>query len=149
MQVVLPRDKDGQFFLKMDAFSAKTTVDGKSLYKRIHGKKFPVAATSTTNLSFAVPYPHVKIEALEFINCEKNDCLSFEIKDDDLGTYSGTPNSTLNQFGFDVYMSGEFYEQRAQYDADLFTGMVVYIEYTNNSAAKDVYVNYVLNEVKA
>ena len=149
MNFMPSRDKDGQFFFKMDAFASKTTVDGKSLYKRVHGKKFTVTGSATTTCLFTVPYAHAKVEAFEILNCAYDETVDFYVLDDTLGTYSGTPDKVLNQFGYTVQMPKDFYDKKSQYDADLYNGMQIKIDYTNNNATKDIYINYVLNEAKA
>lgn len=149
MNVMMRRDKDGQFVIKEEAFKSKTTADGKSLYKRVHGDTFSVIDTQTHDWS--IPYAHVKIEAIEIINCDIGDKIDFKILDDTNNTYSGVPgsNQELNQFGFGVYTPDKFFEHKSQYDADLYYGMNIHIDYVNASGSqKDIYVNYILNEVK-
>ena len=151
MGVQYRKDKDGQFVMKGEAFKSKTTADGKSLYKRIHGETFNIAAGSTTACDFVLPYPHSKVEAIELINCTIGDSITLKVLDDATNTYSQAPGSyfLLNQFGFNVYMSDKYYEHTSQYDADLYLNMTIRVDYTNVSVdAKDIYINYILNEVK-
>jgi len=139
------KDKDGQFKFKTEAFSAKTAiVNGAemSLYKRIHGKKYAsVPAGVVTELDFAVPYPLAKIETIEIINGALGDSVTFEVY---------YLNTLVNTFGFDMYLDGSgYYEQHSQYDADVNDNITFKIKYNNQNAARDIYVNYVLNELKA
>lgn len=149
------KDKDNAVVIKNEAFASKTTADGKSLYKRVHGASFNVLNGATTNCRFTIPYTHCKIEAMEIINAHTGDLMDFKVLDTVTNTYSGLDTGTyganfqLNQFGFNVYPVEGSYIHRSQYDADLYTGMILEIAYTNNSGStKDIYVNYVLNEVK-
>jgi hypothetical protein len=154
MSTLWHRDKDGQFVIKEDSFKSKTTVDGKSLYKRIHGTKFTVNTNSTNTCDFVIPYPHVKVEGIEVLNADLGDTCSFKVLDTANNDYSGLdpatygPNVTLNQFAFDVYPRAGFYTHNSQYDADLYINTIIRVEYENTTSNKDIYVNYVLNEVK-
>lgn len=139
------RDSDGQFKLKTEAFASKTTllngVEYK-LFKRIHGKKYDAVPTGQiTSLDFIVPYANAKLETIEILNGEVGDSLSFEVIH---------PNGVtlLNTFGFDVYITKDYYKQHSQYDADVFQGLIFRIKYTNNGPTRPIYTNYVLNEVK-
>jgi len=142
------KDKDGQFKLKTESFSAKTVLvkDGetfvqKSLYKRIHGKKYESVMTNVvTNLDFDVPYPLAKIEAIEIINGKLGDCLTFEI------LYNG---QLVNTFGFDLFVDASgYYEQRSQYDADVTNEISFRVKYNNKNDTRDIFINFILNEVK-
>jgi len=141
------KDKDGQFKLKTEAFAAKTVIMGGeelSLYKRIRGNKYEGVAAGgvVTNLDFIVPYPVAKIEAIEIINGALGDCLTFEV-------LLAANDMVLNTFGEDVFLDKSgYYEQRSQYDADVTDALKFRIKYTNNDVEKDIYINYVLNEVK-
>ena len=154
MSYLYRRDKDGAPVVKIEAFASKTTTDGKSLYKRVHGVKFSVDSGQNTNCQFAIPYPHCKIEAMEIVNADTGDYMDFKILDTasnaysqlDPGTYGA--NFTLNQFGHNVYPSSSAYTHKSQYDADLYQGMIISIDYENIGASKDIYINYILNEVK-
>jgi len=139
------KDKDGIHKLKIEAFAAKTVRVGdesKSLYKRIKGNKYEnVPAGVETPLDFVVPYPLAKLEAIEIINGELGDSITFEVL---MG------ETVVNIFGESVYLDKSgYYEQRSQYDADVMQGLKFRLKFTNNGATpKTIYVNYVLNEVK-
>ena len=151
------RDKDGQYKIKSEAFASKTVVVGgveKSLYKRIHGNKFEVPTNASTSCDFVIPYPHVKIEGIEILNGHPEDDLSLKVLDADGNTYSQLDVATygdnfmLNQFAFNVHPKLDYYIHESQYDADLFQGMIIRIEYNNTQSGKDIFMNFLLNEVK-
>jgi hypothetical protein len=127
-------------------FAAKVTPEGKNLFARTTGKKFTLSAGANT-LDFDITYAHCKITGMEIVGSKVGDTLDFLVLDDDSGTYSGTANAVLNQFGYDVAMPDGFYKRESNYDADLYLNMTISIEYDSESA-KDVYINYVLHEVK-
>lgn len=127
-------------------FAAKVLPNGKKLFSRVKGEEYSLSAGSNT-LDFAIPYPQVKFNELEIIGCELGDNATLRIKDDASGTYSTVPNYTLNTFGENVYMAKDYYHRASSYDADLYYGMRIYIEFESESA-KTVYVNYILHELK-
>ena len=154
---IFDKDKDDQFKIKNDAFSSKTVVvDGvqKDLFKRIHGANFNVTTNGNNTCDFIIPYPHVKIEGIEVLNAKMQDRLSFYVLDTDTNTYSQAPveavgpNYQLNQFAFDIHPKDGYYVHQSQYDADLYQGMIIRIEYFNEGTGKDIYMNFILNEVK-
>jgi len=128
------------------AFADKKTHEGKKLYGRTHGKSFTLSSGANT-IDFDIPYAACKITGMEVVGSEIGDTLDFFILDDDSGTYSTVPNYVLNQFGFDVAVSKDFYKRESPYDADLYYDMCISIAYYSTSA-KTIYVNYVLHEVK-
>lgn len=127
-------------------FAAKNLPDGKKLFARTHGKKFTLTAGSNT-IDFDIPYAQAKLTGLEIINGEAGDNIDFFILDDDVGTYSTVPNYVLNQFGYDVNVPKDYYVRESNYDADLYLNMCISMAYYSESA-KDVYINYILHEVK-
>lgn len=130
-------------------FASKTieTSSGvKKLYKRVVGKQFAVDVGLNT-LSFTIDFDWVKINGIEFLNSETLEKASLSVYDTSTGTYSTIPDYKLNQFGFDVNLCHDFYRWGSEYDADLYRGMIIKIEYTSTSQ-KSVGVNYMLNEVK-
>lgn len=128
-------------------FNSKILPDGQKLYSRVHGEEKSLTTGSNT-LTFSVPYPTVKMTGIELIGAEFGDKVDFKILDDSSGTYSTIPNHTLNQFGYNVYLSKDYYIRESSYDADLYYGMVVEITY-NSVSTKSVYINYLLHEVKS
>lgn len=125
---------------------ATKVVGGKSLFARNHGCAFSLSAGSNTK-EFVISYPHVKFTEIEIIGAELGDYTQLKILDTATGTYSTVPNYQLNQFGFSVYLKPDHYRKSCRYDADLYTGMRVVLEYESVSA-KNLYVNFTLHEVK-
>ena len=132
------------------AFTAKTVIatDGstKKLYARTTGFQASVAV-GANSVSYTATYPWAKVTGIEVINCEALDVVQLKVLDTTTGTYSTIPNYTLNQFGFTVSLPKDFYQRISQFDADLYVGMVLRIEYTSVSA-KTVGFNLIMNEVK-
>lgn len=127
-------------------FSSKVLGDGKKIFARTHGKEYTLTL-GINYLTFEIPYSQVKINEIEIINCEAGDSVDFFVLDSTTGSYSTIPNYPLNQFGFDVKCSKDFYRRKSNYDADLFLGMQLYVVY-NSKSAKAAYINYILHEVK-
>lgn len=127
-------------------FAAKQLPNGKKLFSRVHGEEYALSAGSNI-LDYSIPYPAVKFNELEIIGCELGDKATLRVKDDASGTYSTVANYTLNTFGDDVFMAKDYYHRASSYDADLYTGMRIYIEFESESA-KTIYVNYILHELK-
>lgn len=132
-------------------FAAKILPGGKKIFTRMHGKKFTIN-NSGEDLDFSIPYTQCKITGIEIIGVEKGDKVQFKILDDASGTYSGTPDLILNQFGFDVYPSKDFYNYKSNYDADLYYGMNLRLTYDSKDVvldpSRDIYINYILHEIK-
>lgn len=130
-------------------FANKKLPDGKSLFRRIHGIKLTTDGTSNSQkIIFTVPYNSAKITSTEIIGAELGDIIDFKILDTTSGTATGIPNYMLNQFGFGVYPSKERYEQKSEYDADLFIGLQLEITLTPvDTLVRNVYFNLVLHEV--
>lgn len=139
-------DSNKKLVLEQSPFASKILKDGKKLFARNHGEKFTLSSGPNT-LEFSIPYPQVKFNELEIIGGEIGDILDLKILDDSSGTYTTVPNYQLNQFGFTVACAKDYYRRASNYDADLFYGMRVVINFTSSSA-KDVYINYILHEVK-
>ena len=126
-------------------FAAKTIGD-KSLFSRVAGKEFSLSVGSN-ELLYTVPFAQMKFNGVEVINSEIGDKIDLYVLDDISGTYSGTPSLTLNQFGYSVFLTEGYFERQSNYDADLYLGMRIKIVYTSITA-KDLYVNYILHELK-
>jgi len=143
-------------------FATKTILVGgvrKSLFKRVHGTSATITAGQTGNIDFTIPYTACKFTGANIFGVDLEDTLNFKIMDTATNAYSGAPTSPLpnyypsiqiNQFGFDVEMpAGGVYENTSNYDADLYPGMIVRCEYTNNGASdKYISMNLWLHEVK-
>lgn len=141
-------------------FSSKS-VGGKKLYRRKHGVGSicqPITGVPFTDIPLVVPYNFCKIDKIEIVGCELGDKVNFKVYDNTEGIVqqsmgmplaSIVPNRLLNQFGFDVNVPKDFYEDHSQYDADLYKGMIVEVEYINNgNVSKFIGVNYTLHEMK-
>lgn len=132
------------------AFADKLTPEGKSLFAREQGiAGVTVAAGATEDIIYTVAYPAVKINGAAIFGCQLGDTVNFKVLDSTTGTYTTVPNYQLNQFGYNVNMPADRYEKQYPYDADLYTGMQVKIEYTNNGGSSvTIYVNLDVHEVK-
>lgn len=136
---------------------ASKTLNGKSIYRRKLGivKDCP---TGETEFEFVVPYNNVKINEVEFVNCEAGDCIDLFVHDTEQGHVqlskgvppeSITPFLILNQFGFDTAVPNGFYRDVSEYDADLIKGMKVRVVYKH--AGQDTLkngMNIVFHELK-
>ena len=132
------------------AFGSKTIiVNGvlKKLYARNTGVQ-QALTTGANTISFPITYPWVKIIGVEVVNAEALDYVDLKIKDMAAGTYSGVPNYVLNQFAYSHNIPKDYYIRTAQFDADIYVGMVVEVTY-NSVSAKTVGLNFILNEVKS
>ena len=146
----LIKDKHGYYWFRTqrdeeNPFASNVIPEG-SLYKRMMGSVFTVVI-GQNNCDFSVPYPVMKIKGLKVINCSFGDSANLKILDDASGTYSTVPNYLLNQFGFNVPMPAGTCSDSCNYDADLYFGMIVRLEFTSISA-KTIGVHYDLHEVK-
>lgn len=131
------------------AFGSKTIlINGatKKLYARFTGIQSELS-TGDNEISHTVTYPWAKVIGIEVINCEALDTASLKVYDNALGSYSGTPNLLLNQFSFDLNLCDNYYQRIAQFDADIYQGMVIKVEY-NSISEKTIGINILFNEVK-
>jgi hypothetical protein len=127
-------------------FASKTLQNGKKLYARTTG--FQAALTAGANvITYTAIYPWAKVIGIEVINCEALDTANLKVIDTATGTYSTIPNYQLNQFAFSVNFPKDFYQRISPFDADLYVGMIIKIEYTSVSA-KTVGFNLIMSEVK-
>lgn len=131
-------------------FSAKILSDGKRLYVREHGlPKTEIAAGTTVAMVFEIPYPFAKINGAMLVGCKEHDVVNFKVLDTSSGLLTTIPMYPINQFGFDVNMPNGIYKKTYPYDADLFQGLHICVEYTNNgSESVYVSVNLDIHEVK-
>lgn len=133
------------------AFGAKTFIhtDGtlKKLYARNTGIQ-QVLAVGANTISYTLTYPWVKIIGVEVINAEALDYVDLKVKDTAAGTYSGVANYVLNQFAYSHNIPKDYYIRMAQFDADIYVGMVIEISY-HSVSAKTVGINLIMNEVKS
>ncbi len=130
----------------LTAFASKLLPDGKKLFKRYCGIQ-PTVAIGENTIIYTIPYSQVKIIGIDVMYAEALDNVSLFILDSTTGTYSTIPNYILNQFGFDVNISKDFFRQESNYDADLYYGMQIKLVY-NSQSAKTIGINFNLSEVK-
>lgn len=129
-------------------FASKELPSGKKLFRRVHGYTFTLAASGTTTYTVTVPYAECKINEAEIIWAPEGVSVNMRVKDSTGGTYSGTPNLTLNQFGFNVIISKDAYKDASPYDADVFLNMQLEFEFTNSSSTeKTIGLNVVFHEI--
>lgn len=130
-------------------FASKKLPGNKSLFRRIHGIRLDLDGTLTSQkVTFVVPYASAKITSTEIISAVEGDQVDFKVLDTAAGTVTTVPNYPLNQFGYGVYPSVGRYEQRSEYDADLFLGLQLEITVTPcNTDVRSIYFNLVLHEV--
>lgn len=143
------RDASGNIIQAQPAFAAKSLSDGKKIYKRVHGVK-ALVQNDPVNIELVVPYDSCKITGVELIAGVHGDKVNFKVYDTPTGTISGIPNQLLNQFGFDVYVAKDLHREISNYDADLIKDMKLVVEYDakDELLPRDVYVNFILHEVK-
>lgn len=130
-------------------FASKALPDGKRLFRRKHGKTVTLATNGNTVVEFVVPYAQAKINTCELVWFPEGVVVDFQVFDTAAGSYSGTPNAMLDQFGFDVPIAKDWSLDKSEYEADLFMGMIIRATFKNNTAVtKTVGMSVVFHEVK-
>jgi hypothetical protein len=128
-------------------FDAKKLPDGKSLYRKVHGVKKTLSGDTTFDL--VVPYDNAKITGVEVVWAPAGLQCDMKVYDTPTGTISTIPNLMLNQYGFDVGLGKDFYEENSNYDADLIKDMKIECLVKNPASLTDeICVNFILHEVK-
>ena len=140
------RDASGNLIQTFSSFAAKSLPNGKKLFKRYHGEQYAVV-TGANTLIYTISYPQVKIIGVDIMYGEPLDKVDFLVLDSTTGTYTTFPDLVLNQFGFGVNISKDFFRQESNYDADLYVDMQIKIVYTSQSN-KTIGINFNLSEVK-
>lgn len=143
-----PVDSEGHPSYFQSSFTSKKTEDGKKLYKRLMGMQKTLVVGANTFIGLTVGVAHAKMVGLKIIGGELLDYTDVKILDDASGTYSGTANLMLNQYGFSCNIAKDLHEESCPYDADLYYGMQIQFVY-NSQSAKTIGINLDLNEVKA
>lgn len=134
--------------IRNDAFVEKTLPNGKKLFRRAHGIQHTLFANSDNIIEFVVPYNWCKITTMEVIGLSEMLKIDLSVMDTPAGTYSTIPNYKLNQFGFNVNASKNYYKDHSEYDADLYLGMIVKIVIKNNTTnTETIGINFTLHEV--
>lgn len=129
-------------------FGAKTLVVSgvtHKLFSRFTGFQQSLSPGSNT-ITYTSTYPWAKLLGVEVINSEALDYVDFKVYDNSSGTYSGVANALLNQFSYSLNIPKDYYQRNAQFDADIYVGMIIQITYTSVSA-KTVGFNLFLNQV--
>lgn len=137
-------------FNQSSPFGSKTLrVAGveKKIYARSTGIR-PVLAAGANQIDFTITYPWCKILGIEAINAEALDYTDLKIIDRNVNPYLGVPDAVLNQFAFANNIAPNFYIRLAQFDADLYEGMIIRFNY-NSVSAKTIGINFILYEVKS
>lgn len=128
-------------------FDAKKLPDGKSLYRKVHGVKKTLSGDTTFDL--VIPYNFAKITGVEVVWAPAGLQCDMKVYDTPTGTISTIPNYMLNQYGFDVGLAKDFYEENSNYDADLIKDMKIECLIKNpNNLTDEVCINFILHEVK-
>ena len=118
---------------------AEKILDGKKFSRRVHGIK-KTTVVGLNDFEFVVPYDSCMISRIEVIGISECDTASFYILD--------PFDTVLNQHGYDVVLSGGYYEQRSEFAGDLIAGLKLKVTIDCQNA-KTVGVNYILTEVEA
>lgn len=132
------------------SFGAKTAVINgvlKKFFARNTGAQYDLVSGSN-EITFTIGYPWVKITGIECMGAETLDTCELRVYDSPAGTYSGVSGALLNQFGYALNIGKDFYQRSAPYDADLYYGMVLKLNYVSKSV-KRIGVNFLMTEVKS
>ena len=117
---------------------AEKILNGKKFSRRVHGVKIN-AVVGLNIIDFVVPYATAMISRVEVIGATACDTANFKILD---------PNEVvLNQHGYDVVLSADYYDQRSEFAGDIVSGLILRCEITLQNAGL-VGVNYILTEVE-
>ena len=137
-------DSNGNITVSVLPFSAKK-IGTKSLFKRIHGIQSNVTIGLNT-IEFVIPYDLCKITGVELIGGSIGDTVDFEVYDTPAGLVSGYPNVKINQFGFSVCISKDFYSHKSEYDSDVPKDIKFKVKYTS-IVNTTIGINFILNEL--
>lgn len=141
--VIIPTSVETIPYIGTKNFTKNGVV--KKLYARDTGFQKPLIQ-GINEISYTSTYPWAKIVGAEVIGCQALDVVDFKVYDTTQGSYSGYPNLLLNQFCYSLNLTEGSYHKIAQFDADIYVGMVVKITYTSISQ-KTVGINIIINEV--
>ncbi len=129
-------------------FCSKELPNGKKLYRNKHGYTFTLEASTTTVYSITVPYTECKINEAEVLWAPEGVTLDMKIKDTSTGTYSTVPDYVFAQYSHGVVVAKDFYRDISQYDADVYSGMILEFTLTNSSETeKTVGINITFHKV--
>ena len=129
-------------------FTSKDLPDGKRLFRRKHGYTH-VLTVGTSSKEIVVPYSHAKVNQAEIVWAPEGLICNFKVLDTASGTYSGVADYLLDQFGHSVNVPKDFFTDTSQYEADMYVGMRIVVEFNNTSAIeKTIGINIVFHETK-
>jgi len=139
-------------FYSREPFASKKLKDGSNLFRRKHGIKETILASSEKEIVFTVPYSKAKINKLEIIDANALDRIDLYVKSPVdaaiAAAYGMPPNYLLNQFGFDVVVGELLYSDKSDYDADVYAGFQIVVKYKNDTSSdKEVGFNLIYHEV--
>lgn len=131
-------------------FASKELPNGQRLYRRKHGYSFSCLPQAEFTYTIVVPYNIAKINEMEIIGAPQVMAIDMKVLDTAAGTLTGVPNFMLNQFGFDVQISPDFYRDTSQYDADVYKDMQIQVVFKNPTLLTFAgHINLTFHEVKA
>lgn len=130
--------------------SSPAFADKAQFFFRGTGVKTICPAGQTTQIKITSAYPKAKFNGATIMYGQDGDVCNLKVLDSDTGTYTTVPNYLLNQFGFNWNITKEPMKEKLPYDADIFLGMQLVVEYTNNGSSDiEVGVNFYLHEDKS
>ena len=125
-------------------------ADKAALFFRGKGIKQTIEANTTENIIYTMLYPKGKINGVEILYGNDGDICNFKVLDSTTGSYTTVPNYLLNQFGFSWNVKSNGTKEILPYDADLYYGMQLVVEYTNNTDSNtEIAVNFYIHEDKS
>lgn len=147
--------------MKLHPFSLKELPEiQKKIFRRQHGIVDTILANSTKDIEFIIPYTWAKITTMDIIGSNGNMTCNLTVHADETGKFktlssdtvvevnTGAPKYQLNQFGFNVNIAKDFFKDHSEYDADVFSGMIIKASITNNADTDcKVGINFTLHEV--
>jgi hypothetical protein len=144
MSVVVPdKDSKGNIVHKQGAFASKD-----NLHFRGQGLKHTIAGGDTYSFDYVIPHAQCEFNGVEILYAEGKDVVNLKILDTSTGTYSTIPDFILDQFGTAWNVSKEVCIKELDYNATLYQGMRIVVEYTNNhTAAVEIAVNLNIHKV--
>ena len=152
INIMPEKDAEGNVITRMVAFTAKSDpTTGLKLFRRVHGITCNLTSEGNTEVIFSVPYNQCKVNEVNIVWCPEGVQVDFQVLDTPTGTISTIPDYMLNQFGFDVNVSKDYFEDISSYDADLIKDMqlkIIFKQKSGYTSTKEVGINIVLHEMK-
>lgn len=131
------------------AIANNKTVDGKTMYIKVHGQKAVIPAGESYIFEFQIPYEEVYYfgaEIMQNIVGVTNFDVFLPSGLDENGNFSGV---VAEQYGFNVNIGELIYIRETPFGARLPQGIVVRSTYTNDTnEEKEIGVNFLMNELK-